>query len=517
MRLSKNHCIGGKKVIEMVQYDYIRFLYYNQNKSKRAIAREVGVHRNTVTKAIENPEQKYNLTVERDKPVNHTIVERVKWLITDNQVKPKKHRLTKTRMYNILCEEGYKGSYSAFTYLTRQIEEELNINTKEAFLKLNPIKGSMQVDFGEMIVMHNKIPRKVYVFCAKLCHSKVEFVKAYPYQRTEYFFDGLNSAFSFFGGVPRKVIFDNLKPAVKEILEGPDRILQEEFLKFKSFYCFEAIFCGPGKGNEKGMIENLVKYVRNNYFLPYPEFIDFDSLNNWLLKECRQRLEKGIHKGEAWSKLLLSEEFLPFGDIYQYARITDASVDTYQLIHVDRNRYSVPTRYVGKKVQVKIYPFKIIVSYKGEAIAEHNRLFGRDKECLDPYHYLSLLQKKARGYDQAKVIQDWNLPAIYEEYHRQMKAHSQSNSKGTREFIDILKLTERDGLGIIGKILKELDEAGQYSYQAVLSLLRCQTECIRGTRPLAEEHLQRLKIGDIKTSHLPLSAYDSLAGSVNYD
>jgi transposase len=497
-------------VIEMVQYDYIRFLYFNQNKSKRAIAREVGVHRNTVTRAIENPEQRYNLTAERDKPVNKGHEERVKWLMEENRTKPRKHRLTKTRMYNLLCEEGYKGSYSAFTYLTRQIEEELAINTKEAFLKLNPIKGSMQVDFGEVVVMHNKMPRKVYVFCAKLCYSKAEFVKAYPYQRTEYFFDGLNSAFAFFRGVPRTIIFDNLKPAVKEILEGTERRLQDEFLKFKSFYCFESIFCGPGKGNEKGMVENLVKYVRNNYFLPYFDFIDYETLNGQLLKACRQRLEKGIHEGEAWAKLLLAEEFLPFEEVYQYARIKDAVVDTYQLIHVERNRYSVPTRYVGKRVQVRIYPFEITVSYKGEVIAKHDRLFGRDKEYLNPYHYLSLLQKKARAYDQAKVIQDWKLPAVYEEYHRQLKAHRQSNPKGTREFINILKLTESYGLDAIGKILKKLDGASQYSYQAVLSLLRCQTECTNATQPLAEKHLKALRIADVKTSHLPLSAYDSL-------
>jgi len=498
-------------VIEMVQYDYIRFLYFNQNKSKRQIAKEVGVHRNTVTKAIENPEHKYILTVERDKPVNQDFEERVELLIKENEDKPKKHRLTKTRMYNLICDEGYKGSYSAFTYLTRQIEEKLNINSNEAFLKLNPIKGSMQVDFGEMLVMDNKMPRKVYAFCAKLCHSKPEFVKVYPYQRTEYFFDGLNSAFAFFRGVPREIIFDNLKPAIKEVLEGPERILQEEFLKFKSFYCFDATFCGPGKGNEKGMVENLVKYVRNNYFLPYPEFTDFETLNSWLLKQCLQRLEKGIHDGEPWAKLLLQEDFLPFEDIYEYARIKDAAVDTYQLIHVDRNRYSVPTRYVGKKVQVRIYPFKIVVSYKEKVIAEHDRLFGRDKENLNPYHYLLLLQKKARAYDQAKVIADWKLPAVYEEYHRQLKAHRQSNSKGTREFIDILKLTESYGLSTIGKILKKLDGIGQYGFQAVLSQLRCQTECTRDTRPLSKEHLDALKIGDIKTSHLPLSAYDSLA------
>ena len=74
-----------------------------------------------------------------------------------------------------------------------------------------------------------------------------------------------------------------------------------------------------------------------------------------------------------------------------------------------------------------------------------------------------------------------------------------------------MKLTEDHGLGTIGKILKKLDEAGQYSYQSVLSLLRCQTECASGTKPLAKEYLNTLKIGDIRTSHLPLAAYDSLA------
>lgn len=497
-------------MIEMVQYDYIRFLYFNKNLSKRAIAKEMGIHRNTVTKAIENVEHKYNQTTPRSKPINQDFEEIVRKLVKENQDKPKKERLTKTRMYSLLCDEEYQGSYSAFTYLTREIEEELNINTKEAFLKLNPIIGSMQVDFGEMIVMQSSIPRKVYAFCAKLCYSKLEFVRIYPYQRTEYFFDGLNSAFAFLGGVPKKIIFDNLKPAVKKVLEGTERELQDEFLKFKSFYCFEAIFCGPGKGNEKGLIENLVKYTRNNYFLPYPDFADFESFNGWLLRKCRQRLEKGVHEGQAWAKLLLHEEFLPFQEVYQYARIVGASVDTYQLIHVDRNRYSVPTRYVGKKVQVRVYPFEIIVSYKGEVIAEHDRLFGRDKEHLYPYHYLSLLQRKARAYDQAKVIQDWKLPAIYEKYHRQLQAHRQSNSKGTREFIDILKLTQDHGLDTIGKILGQLHAANQYSYQSVLSLLRCQTECTGGTKPLAEKHLDALKINSIKTSHLPLSAYDNL-------
>ena len=196
--------MGGKEVIEMVQYDYIRYLYFNQKKSKRAISKIMGIHRNTVTKAIKNPEQKYNLAKKMEKPVNGRFQDRIEKMVNKNHKKDRNEKLTKMRMHELLCDEGYNGSYSSFTYQVRQIEEKHNINTKEAFVKLNAIKGSMQVDFAEVIVMRKGVPKKIYVFGAKLCYSKAEFIKAYPLQKTEYFFDGLVSAFAFFGGIPKK-------------------------------------------------------------------------------------------------------------------------------------------------------------------------------------------------------------------------------------------------------------------------------------------------------------------------
>ena len=236
----------------MVQHNYIRFLFFNKGKGKRAIARELGVHRNTVTRAIANPEPKYNLTAEQIKPVNGPFANQIKLMIQENYEKSGKDRLTKTRMHELLQDEGYTGSYSAFTYQARQIEEELQLSSKEAFIKLLPQRGSLQVDFGEMTVLRQGKKHTVHAFCAKLCFSKGEFIQIYPSQKTEYFFEGLMATFAFFGHVPKKIIFDNLKPAVKTVLTGTERELQESFLKFQSFYCFEAEFCGPGKGNEKG-------------------------------------------------------------------------------------------------------------------------------------------------------------------------------------------------------------------------------------------------------------------------
>jgi len=497
-------------VIAMAQYNYIRYLYFNQKESKRAIARKLGIHRNTVTKAIENPEQKYNLTVKKAQTVNGGFKDRITEMIKLNNEAPRGQKLTKTRMYDLICEEGYKGTYSAFTYQCRKSEEKLHINQKESFLKLVPISGTLQVDFGEAYCIKNKKALKQQVFCAKLSTTKGEFVKTYPKQQTEFFFDGLTSAFKFFGGIPKKIIFDNLKPAVKKVLKEQDRILQEEFLKLQSFYCFEAVFCGPGKGNEKGLIENLVKYVKNNYFLPRPVFTSYEEINKMLENKCLKRLRTKKINGETWEKLLLKEDFLPLTEIYEYARIKDVKVDSYQLVHIEKNLYSTPPQYVGKKLVAKIYPFKIKLLYKNQVVAEHERQFGRGKEELFPYHYLSVLRRKARAYDQAKVIQDWNLPSIYNKYHRLLQGHLKSNSKGTREFIDILKLTEEHTVKTIALILKELDNKNRYSYQDVLSVLRYKIQCNNSAQPVATNILEELNIDHIHTTHLPLEMYDAL-------
>lgn len=266
----------------MDTYDSIREMYFNEGLSIREISRRLLKHRNTVTRAIKSDNNKYTLTVEKEKPVNGDFIGRIKEMVQENNATRKKERLTKTRMYELLQKEDYTGSYSTFTYQVRLIEEELAIANKEAYVKLDYGGGVLQVDFGEMTVMDGGYPRKIIAFCAKLSGEKGEFVQSYPRQSTEFFFDGLIKAFDFYGGIPRKIIFDNLKPAVKEVLAGNERILQDEFLRFKSFYCFGAEFCGPGKGNEKGLVENLVKYTRNNYFLPYINFQGFDKLKIYL-------------------------------------------------------------------------------------------------------------------------------------------------------------------------------------------------------------------------------------------
>lgn len=508
---TNNHLMGGFGVIEMVQYDYIRMLYFNEGLSQRAIAKRLMIHRNTVKRAIERDSNTYQRQAVKVKPVNGDFVAKVKAMLLENKTKLRKERLTKMRMFTLMQDEGYIGCYSSFTELTRQLEEELSFTQEDAFIKLLPTEGTMQVDFGEMSTIYQGKKAKVIVFCAKLKCSKCEFITAFPKQSTEYFLEGLNRAFQFFGGIPRKIVFDNLKQAVKEIKPNGERVLQDAFLKFKAYYGFDAVFCNPASGHEKGMIENLVKYTRNNYFIPVLEFNDYNELNSLLHHACVKRMNTQKVKGIPWKELLQEEQdhaFMPLKDLYNVSKLIIAKVDCYALVSCDTNHYSVPSRYVGKQVIIRLYPFEVQVSYQEQLIARHSRLLGKHDEALNPYHYLPLLAKKPGAIEDAKFMQDWHLPPIFETYHKQLQARSCSKTAGTKEYIKILQLTESHGIHKIAHFLSDLSKKNNYSLEELKSYIRFkQNEKTHKVSTLSKMPLEALNVVSITA---PPSMYDAL-------
>ena len=100
--------------------------------------------------------------------------------------------------------------------------------------------------------------------------------------------DAHNRAFAFFGGVPRKVIYDNLKTVVDAVFAGKERQFNRRFLALASHYLFEPVACTPASGWEKGQIENQVGNVREWLFTPTPRFADFAALNAWLATRCQE-------------------------------------------------------------------------------------------------------------------------------------------------------------------------------------------------------------------------------------
>jgi len=165
-------------------------------------------------------------------------------------------------------EHGYKGGESTVRRYVRLAKLSLGIEMPCAFIPCDPEVGHEgEVDWGSAIAVIAGEEIRLKFFCMRSKYSGKHFVRFYPCERQQVFFDAHIHAFAFFGGVFPVLIYDNLTTAVQKVLLGRNRIEQASFSSFRAYYCFEARFCNPGNGHEKGGVEGMVGYVRRNYLI----------------------------------------------------------------------------------------------------------------------------------------------------------------------------------------------------------------------------------------------------------
>jgi len=260
-------------------YEQIRKAFFIEGLSIRAIHRQLNVDRETIRKAIVQPvPQPYQLSQDRSAPVLGPYKKRIQELLDESGQLPRKQRYTANTIYRLIRAEGYQGCEgNVHNYVSRQRKDR---KRKEAYLPLEFDAGQDgQVDWGEAVVRMAGKEIKVQFLSLRLNYSKARFVMAFPFQKQEAFFEGHIQGFHFFGGVPRRMAYDNLKTAVYRILEGKKRQEQQTFKEFHSYYLIESYYCTPGQAHEKGGVENDVGYVQRNFFSPIPEVDSFEELN----------------------------------------------------------------------------------------------------------------------------------------------------------------------------------------------------------------------------------------------
>lgn len=235
------------------------------------------------------------------------------------------------------------------------------------------------------------------------------FLKIYRAETTEALMDGFVSAFVFFGGVPLSVLMDNTKLAVARILPDGRRELTAAFTRLSSHYVFKERFGRPGKGNDKGKVEALVKFARRSHMTPVPRITSLDALNGDLEAACIKRLGERAGRETA----LIGDRLL--ADLAAFRRLDmgpleacDARagrVSSTALVRYRNVDYSVPTAYGYRDVMVKGFVDRIVISCGGEVIARHARSYMAGDLVLDLMHYLPLLEMKPGALDQAAAMQ----------------------------------------------------------------------------------------------------------------
>jgi hypothetical protein len=288
---------------------------------------------------------------------------------------------------------------------------------------------------------------------------------AFPFQKQEAFFEGHIRAFQFFGGVPKRISYDNLKVAVMRILEGRNRVEQENFLRLCSHYLFDRRYCNPGKGHEKGGVESDVGYARRNFFVPFPDAKDFEELNRYLWNACLADTDRNVRGKEGDVSEMWAEEkdvLLPLpGYGFDACVRRSAVANPYSQVVLDTNRYSIPVTTTAMPLTLKIYAFWLEVLQGDQVIARHPRCFEREQDILDPLHYLELLERRPGAFEHAKPLRQWRAewPPVYEQLLEAIRQRW-PESRGVREFISILKLHRQYPAGQIEKAVRQALELG---------------------------------------------------------
>ena len=316
---------------------------------------------------------------------------------------------------------------------------------------------------------------KLQVAHIKLCYSRAFILRAYPQQTHEMLFDAHNHAFRVLGGVPRRGIYDNMRTAVDKVGRGKERKVNTRFSAMVGHFLFEAEFCNPAAGWEKGQIEKNVQDARRRLWQPTPSFPSLAALNDWLEARCRElwaEIPHGAQPGsvaDVWREEAqhLAQLPRPFDGFVEHAKRVSPTC----LIHLERNRYSVPASFANRPVSVRVYPERVVIAAEGQIVAEHMRVFARSHDrnagatVYDWRHYLAVIQRKPGALRNGAPFAE--LPTAF----RALQQHMLKTPGGDREMVEILALVlHHDEQAVLTAVELAL-EAGAPSKTHILNLL----------------------------------------------
>jgi transposase len=438
---------GESGVLFMDMIAEIRRRHWVSKESISSIARELKLSHPTVRKHCRTQCEPVYQRHKQPTPMLGAFEETLEaWLRTERLL-PKAQRRTARRLFEGLQAEGYRGAYdSVQRFVQRWKAAKSGSALTQAYVPLAFAPGEVcQFDWSHEHVELAGVMQTIKVAHFRLTFSRQMFVVAYPRETQEMVFDAHNRAFAFFGGVPQRMVYDNLKAVVETIFTGKERLFNRRFMVLANHYLFEPVACTPASGWEKGQVENQVGNIREWLFTPLARFADFAALNAWLAMRCRELAQRKHPMTPAQSiaacflqeQLALRPITAPFdGYVEHMLRVSSTC-----LVVLDRNRYSVAAAFAGRAVSVRSTASEIRVVADGAVIAQHARRFGRDQLICDPWHYLPILERKPGALRNGVPFREWQRPIAIQ----LVRDHILKQPKGDRAFVALLMIAREVG------------------------------------------------------------------------
>lgn len=492
----------------MAQKEYIKYLYEEEEKSLLEITRQTGLNYRTVRKYTRQEDwrlEEKTGTEAKSYPVLGGYIPVIdKWLEEDRLV-PRKQRHTIMRVYRRLQEEcGFAGGYATVRDYVHKKKAEMKLSA-EGYLPLSQPKGYAQGDFGKFRYEDGEgREQDGYFLVLSFPNSNKGYPQAFPAQNQECLLTGMQRIFEHIGGVPIRIRFDNMSTAVAQVLEGRERVLTEGFSRFKLHYRFQADFCNPAAGNEKGNVENKVGYTRRNLFVPIPTITSFDEFNRQLLERSEEDARRPHYRHKVSIQELWEEErkeLLALPEYpYEVFRYESLRVNKYGFATIETNKYGLSPSLNGETVQAKIYFDHVEFYYDHHLVGRYRRCCGSRQELMDWSAYIGTLCRKPGAVEDTRFFQD--MPQRWQTYL------ARAQGRDRKSALQLLQEMAEDGnTALCDDALVLAEENGRTDVDSVRQCYYMISK--KEHRP---EPLRLADSGPTLNYNPDLSAYDRLMG-----
>ncbi len=383
------------------------------------------------------------------------------------------------------------------------------VHPRRAFVHRTHLPGdTMELDFGHAEARIAGKLAKVCYLVATLTASNAYFAKAYFCERLECLLDGILAACVWFGGMPRRAVFDNASLAVQRVLRGRERIEQAAFHAFRGELPLLVEYCAPRQAHEKGSVEGGVGYVRGACFRPRPEAASLAALNSAIVLElehdlARRKLPDGRSCAQALAEERTTLRPLP-AHLPATCRVIAKVADKFGHVRLDGRTYSVPIAHAWQPVVAKLFHDKVELCVKERLVATHARGFGVGELVLDPLHVLPLLEQKHRAVPEATALKGWKLPAVFYELRERL---SDLTRKPDQEWVSVLRLLEVHAQDEVERAVQVALARGSPRHATIALLLRQASERAVVVAPVAS---LREELAAVTVAVPELSRYDAL-------
>lgn len=444
----------------MDEVHVIRHKCLVEGHSMRQVARDMSVDRKTVRKYLKEAEPRRVETGERRRPVLEVVGPRIDELLEEWKPRSgKKHRITSPRVHRQLREEGYEvGERTVRSYLA-----EKRRRGSEVYIPLvHRVGEEAQVDFFEVTVEEDGVQRTAWKFLMRLMYSGRDFVHLYDRCEQVSFLDGHVRAFSYFSGVVRRAVYDNLSAAVKRVVGLRDRELTDRFAALASHYLFEPCFARPGEGHDKGGVEGRGKGVRWQHMTPIVRGKTLDAISATVLTDIERAFEsKRRRDGRRLADLFREERaaLLPLPlTAFEAREVEPVSISRCSMAVVRTAEYSLPSRWARLDALAYVGASDIRFVCRGEEVVHPRQRRGERRVLYR--HYMRELSRKPQAVRQVVPELVVELGEPYGRMWHLLEA-THGAKKGARILAGVLGAIDDHGEDVVTAVLERMLRQGR--------------------------------------------------------